>query len=180
MKPQPGSVLFGVSVTVVLASVGAGLFLLGSPKEERVRRMDDRRVADLQGIAVSTDLYWTRHSRLPASLEDLSAEPGVSISTGDPVSAEPYGYHPMDDARYEVCASFERESVVTSREAAITSPIVQESCQLCPLRGSVGATQVGVPIAAHIQLRNLWTHDSGRQCFQLEAEGIPRNSTMRQ
>ncbi|HIA74480.1 MAG TPA: hypothetical protein EYN99_08630, partial [Gemmatimonadetes bacterium] len=68
MKLSPGLLLFGASVTTVIAAVGVGLFILGSPMEERARRVDDRRVADLQGIAAATDLYWTRHSRLPESL----------------------------------------------------------------------------------------------------------------
>ena len=116
MKPTLGTVLFGAAVTTVIAAVVAGLFVLGSPTEERARRMDDRRVADLQAIVAATDLYWTRHSRLPATLDDLTAEPGVKISTGDPVSSEIYGYQPVDSTRYEVCASFERESRETSRD----------------------------------------------------------------
>ena len=118
MKLSPGSALLGAAVTVVIAAVVAGLFALGSPAEERVRRIDDRRIADLQGIMAATDLYWTRHSQLPPSLDDLTADPGVSISTGDPESLEAYGYQPLDSANYEVCASFEQESgeLVRDRE----------------------------------------------------------------
>ncbi len=118
MKLPPGSVLLGASVTTVITAVVAGLFVLGSPMDERARRVDDRRVADLQGIVASTDLYWTRHSRLPASLDELNAEPGVTISTSDPASSEFYGYQPRDSIHYEVCASFERESEETSRDPA--------------------------------------------------------------
>jgi hypothetical protein len=118
MKLPPGSVLLGASVAAVVTAVVAGLFILGSPSEERARRVDRRRVADLQGIAAATDLYWTRHSRLPASLDELNAEPGVRISTGDPAGSESYGYQPLDSIRYEVCASFERETEATSRDPA--------------------------------------------------------------
>jgi hypothetical protein len=118
MKLSPGSVLLGASVTTVVAAVVAGLFVLGSPREERARRVDARRVVDLQAIVAATDLYWTRHSRLPASLDELNAEPGVSIKTGDPASSEFYGYQPLDSINYEVCASFERESEETSSDPA--------------------------------------------------------------
>jgi hypothetical protein len=118
MKLPPGSVLLGASVATVLAAVVAGLFVLGSPREERARRVDDRRVVDLQGIAAATDLYWTRHSQLPASLDELTAEPGVRISTSDPARSEFYGYKPLDSIHYEVCASFERESEEPSRDPA--------------------------------------------------------------
>jgi hypothetical protein len=118
MKLPPGSVLLGVSVATVVTAVVAGLFVLGSPMEERARRVDHRRVVDLQGIVAATDLYWTRHSRLPPSLDELSAEPGVRINTSDPARSEFYEYQPLDSAHYEVCASFERESEETSRDPA--------------------------------------------------------------
>ncbi len=118
MKLSPGSVLLGTSVTTVITAVVAGLFVLGSPREERARRVDSRRVADLQAIVAATDLYWTRRSRLPASLDELNAEPGVSIKTGDPARSEFYGYQTLDSINYEVCASFERESEETSSDPA--------------------------------------------------------------
>ena len=116
MRLSLGSVLLWAAVAVVVAAVAAGLFVLGSPTEERARRLDNRRVADLQGIMAATDLYWTRHSGLPESLADLTAEPGVRIGTRDPVSSEFYGYQPLDSARYEVCASFEQESGEMARD----------------------------------------------------------------
>ena len=74
MKLTSGSVMLGAWVAVVIAAVVAGVFVLGSPADERARRLDRRRVEDLQGIAAATDLYWTRHSRLPASLDELTAD----------------------------------------------------------------------------------------------------------
>ena len=118
MKLSPGSVLLGASVTTVITAVVTGLFVLGSPREERARRVDARRVVHLQAIAAATDLYWTRHSRLPASLDELNTEPGVSINTSDPAGSLLYGFQPLDSIHYEVCASFERESEETSRDPA--------------------------------------------------------------
>ena len=175
MKLSPGQVLFGASVTMVIAAVGTGLFVLGSPTEERARRIDDRRVADLQGIVAATDLYWTRHSRLPEALDDLAAEPGVRIATSDPASSEIYGYQPLDSAKYEVCASFEQESGGIASDPAGIPPIVQQSCDMCHRAASVTPNQSGEPAAGHVQLRNLWAHRSGRQCFQLEAQEITRD-----
>ena len=114
MKTSSGSVLFGASVITVIVAVGVGLFILGSPAEERARRVDDRRVEDLQGIVAATDLYWTRHARLPVSLDELTAEPGVRIKTSDPANSETYGYQTLDSTHYEVCASFEQVSGETS------------------------------------------------------------------
>tara|TARA_B100000959_G_scaffold45675_2_gene46376 strand:+ start:387 stop:818 length:432 start_codon:yes stop_codon:yes gene_type:complete len=114
MKLSSGSVLFGASVITVIAAVGVGLSILGSPMEERARRVDDRRVEDLRGIVAATDLYWTRHSRLPVSLDELTAEPGVRIKTADPANSETYGYQAVDSIHYQLCANFEQVSGETS------------------------------------------------------------------
>ncbi len=187
MKLPPASVLSGVSAAVVIAAVAAGLFVLGSPAEERARRFDERRVTDLHAIAAATDVYWTRHARLPESLEELASEPGVRIATGDPASSLPYGYRALDDAGYELCAYFERESVEFSRGSAAVAPIFEQSCQLChgPLSISLEEAdradeltevdeppEVDEPIPSHLPARERWAHGSGRQCFQLEAREV--------
>ncbi len=110
MKLSSGSVLFGASVITVITAVGVGLFILGSPMEERARRVDNRRVEDLQGIVAATDLYWTRHSRLPRSMDELTAD--------DPENLETYSYQAVDSIHYQVCANFERASGETSSNSA--------------------------------------------------------------
>jgi hypothetical protein len=116
MKPSTGSVFVAGALVVVIVAVVAGLLALGSPADERARRIDHRRVTDLQGIMAAANLYWTRHDRLPSSLDDLIAEPGVTISVTDPSGSEPYGFRPLDSLRYEVCATFEGESDQISRD----------------------------------------------------------------
>jgi len=116
MNRPPGSILLGGATVAVVAAVVAGLFALGSPTEERARRLDTRRVADLQGIMTANSLYWTRHARLPATLEELVSEPGVQISTADPATAEDYAYQLVDSIRYEVCATFDLPSGQIARD----------------------------------------------------------------
>ena len=163
MNLSPRSIVLGASATAVVAAVGVGLVLLGNPAQERERRIDDRRVGDLHGIAAAANLYWTRHGRLPASLDDLVAEPGPRVSTHDPTSSEMYGYRVLDDGGYEVCATF----VAESGGPAGGTPVIQRSCQACHVPGSPLATGVDDPVAAHLGLRDLWAHSAGRQCFQM-------------
>ena len=165
MNLSPRSIVLGASGATVVAAVVFGLALLGSPAEERERRIDDRRVTDLHGIAAAADLYRTRHGRLPASLDDLAAEPGFRISTRDPTSSEMYGYRALDDGRYEVCATFATDSGGPTRSASI----IQRSCQGCHGPGSPVATRADDPAAAHLGFRDLWAHGSGRQCFRMRA-----------
>ncbi|MCY3610853.1 MAG: hypothetical protein OXH51_04895 [Gemmatimonadetes bacterium] len=165
MNLSPRTIVLGASGTAVVAAVVVGLVLLGNPAQERERRIDDRRAADLHAIAAATDLYWARHGQLPASLDDLAAEPGLSVNTRDPSTSEMYGYRVLDDGRYEVCATFAAESGGPVR----STPILERSCQGCHAPGSPIASRVDDPAAARVGLRDLWAHGSGRQCFQMQA-----------
>jgi hypothetical protein len=53
---------------------------------------------------------------LPSSLAELSEEPGLTFPSGDPVTAERYGYSVLGPAMYQLCAIFDRESTGTRNE----------------------------------------------------------------
>jgi hypothetical protein len=172
MKPPPGGVLWVAAGTVVLGAVVLGLLVLGGPEEERARRLDDRRVTDLVGISVAIDLYWTRHMRLPESLDVLASEPGVRISVTDPIDTEVYEYRALDDVRYEVCARFAEGSTGMSAAPVAAPEIFQQSCSVC--HGPAFAAREDSVVAAHARRRQLWAHESGRQCFELSPNPISR------
>lgn len=169
MAAAPRTIVFGAAVTAVAAAVVAGLVVLGSPAGERERRIDDRRVADLHAIAAAAELYRSRHSRLPASLDELAAEPGMRINARDPATAEVYGYRVLDSVRYEVCATFDRESDGAPGEPAAASPVVQASCRACHGVAAVAGSVNDDPGGAHLRLRDLWAHGEGRECFRRSA-----------
>ncbi len=99
-----------VLVIVVGAAVASGIVIIGSPSEERTRRLDTRRVEDLQRIAGAVEVYHQRHQRVPESLEELSKEPGLSSIARDPVTGRPYAYRIFNANSYELCGSFDRET----------------------------------------------------------------------
>jgi hypothetical protein len=112
--------VLGALVTVVaIAAVAIGIVLLGSPADERARRLDQRRVQDLSGIARAVNLHWTRHASLPPSLEQLQQAPGADIRSTDPTTGDAYEYRPLDGTTYELCARFEHESARAGRPAGI-------------------------------------------------------------
>jgi hypothetical protein len=106
-------VLAGVVSLVVAAAIVTGVVILGSPSEERARRLDSRRVADLEGIRTAVNFYHSSRGQLPASLEELSREPGVRIST-DPITNEPYRYRALSAETFELCGIFDRASAPRS------------------------------------------------------------------
>jgi hypothetical protein len=98
----------GLAIAAVAAVVIAGLFTVGSPADERMRRLDRRRVDDLVEITRKADAYWSKHSALPPSLDQLLKGPGTTIDGRDPVTGQAYGYAVFGGNSYEVCAEFER------------------------------------------------------------------------
>ncbi len=99
--------VLGVILTVVvLAAVTAAIYLMGSPTQERARRTDQRRVADLTSVALAVDLHWSRNAALPQSLQDLAKMPGGMIRINDPDTGESYEYRALEDGNYELCARF--------------------------------------------------------------------------
>jgi hypothetical protein len=103
-------VLVGAVVLVVVAAIAAGIVMIGSPDDARALRMDGRRVEDLQGIERAVNFYRSNKGRIPASLDELGREPGVRIAN-DPATGVPYSYRPAGAAAFELCGTFERDSV---------------------------------------------------------------------
>lgn len=101
--------IVGTLLTVlVVVAVAIGIGILGSPADERVRQLDQRRVEDLDRISRAVDVYWSRRQQLPSVVEDLR-ETGVLVPN-DPISGVPYEYRRREENTYELCAQFERPS----------------------------------------------------------------------
>jgi hypothetical protein len=105
--------LAGVGVVVTLV---AGILAIGSPRQERLRRVDDRRVEDLIRISAEVGDYYRTRSALPESLGVLMALPSSGLGLmRDPVTGKPYGYRIVDSTTYELSATFDTADTVTVR-----------------------------------------------------------------
>ena len=118
MKPSLGQTIVAAAAAVVLVSIITGVILVGTPSEGRLQRFDSTRIEDLKGIMVGIDSFWSRNERLPASLKELMADPRVEIKTQDPGSEEPYDFTPMDEDTYELCATFDLETLAPGRPSS--------------------------------------------------------------
>ena len=101
---------------IVLAAVVVGVVLLDSPAQERLRRLDERRVDDLHQLAYGVDIYWTREGHLPASLAELSEAERIVRDLVDPATGLPYEYRVLGEATFELCAVFARDSGTDGRD----------------------------------------------------------------
>jgi hypothetical protein len=143
MAHPSGRFLLGVGVTAVVAAVLVlGLLAVGSPAEQRRRRIDRERVDDLMCLADAIDHYWTREGKLPQDLDALADERGRGPSRKDPQSGTPYVYRTAGAASYELCATF---------SARAADPEVEY------------VRQSRLPF---------WDHAAGEVCFDLEAETV--------
>jgi hypothetical protein len=109
-----GYLLSGIASAAVVAVAIGGLATIGSPGEERLRRLDVRRVEDLHRIERAANLYFTRQGRLPAALQDLPVEGGLDVARTDPAGT-PYEYRATGESTYELCAGFDTGSGELSR-----------------------------------------------------------------
>jgi hypothetical protein len=108
--------LAGIAVAAVLI---AGLFAVGSPREERLRRLDEERVSDLIQIQSEIGAYTRSHGSLPASLAVVTDLPTSGVRRiRDPVTGAPYGYTVVDSTAYTLSAVFAAEDSMGSTASA--------------------------------------------------------------
>ncbi|MDA9352804.1 hypothetical protein N9Q86_02485 [Porticoccaceae bacterium] len=100
-----------ITSTLVVGSILVGLYIAGSPSEQRLIRLDNKRVSALGGFANSVYYYRQRTGRMPENLEDLVDGQMLSSLPLDPVTAEPYTLQVTENGGYRLCAEFSRPSV---------------------------------------------------------------------
>ncbi|MCC5887923.1 MAG: hypothetical protein JJT88_15925 [Gammaproteobacteria bacterium] len=98
----------GVGMAVGVAVV-AGLFVLGSPGDERSRLLDARRVEDLSALTFAVRRHHAREGAVPDRIEDILGDL-ESDWLRDPRSGDTYGYRPLGVDSFELCATFERQA----------------------------------------------------------------------
>jgi hypothetical protein len=100
-----------VATLVVLASLGAGFWVLGSPDQQRLMALDRQRRQDLWGMA--NDLNMSKQAQLgkdkwvlPETLSVGTDQSGAPRLRQDPVTQQPYEYKRLSETTYQLCAKF--------------------------------------------------------------------------
>lgn len=99
-----------VTSVAVVVTIVAGLFLAGSPSEQRMARFDKERIADLRFISSSVERYWRERRALPNDLSDLVDGRLVSRVPADPANDASYTYEVIAKDTYRICAVFDGQS----------------------------------------------------------------------
>lgn len=104
------TVFAAIGVALVLVAIVLGIMALGSPLDQRARRLDERRIGALQSLTGAVDEYWRIHNRLPQSIAELASDPRLTAPREDPVSGHEYAYRTLTERTYQLCADFDRQS----------------------------------------------------------------------
>ncbi|MNM34480.1 hypothetical protein D3C81_451270 [compost metagenome] len=102
-------VLWATGIVTALA-VAAGVWVIDSPAQQRLKRLDGARLSNLQTLEMAARNYWREHDVLPADMATLLAQPGMELTAKDPQGGPDYRYRPLDATHYEFCASFATSS----------------------------------------------------------------------
>ena len=103
-----GHWLAAAAILAVVVTLVAAFLVMRSPSDERMRRLDQRRVDELSTIQQAVEAYFRTHDRLPADLD--AAATGFFVSRNDPVTGQPYEYAVVDARTYRLCAVFDADT----------------------------------------------------------------------
>lgn len=132
------------SGVVILALIVAGFAIIGSPRSQRLARIDAQKVTDLQNIQWQIVNYWQQKEALPQTLTGLEDPISGYVVPRDPDTGERYGYRPLEGASFELCAVFN-----LSDEGSDPKSI-----------GMMRPEMIGT-----IQGNQSWAHNTGSNCF---------------
>lgn len=96
--------------TAFVVAVGMGLYLAGSPAEQRLLDFDKQRLMHLAQIRNSVGTYWHTNRALPARINEDVIGIAMSRVPRDPETGVEYEYNVTSDDAYSLCAEFSRAS----------------------------------------------------------------------
>lgn len=129
---------------VVLATVVCGFIIAGSPKEERARRFDERRISDLQMIQSEIVEYWRSKQALPEHLDALNNPIRGFVVPKDPETSGVYVYKVKSGNTFELCAIFSGKSLIGRKTNEMPRTVYDR----------------------YSGWGNVWEHEAGEWCFE--------------
>ena len=138
-----------IIIIILAASLVAGFFIVGSPKEERLRRFDEQRVQNLQNLQEEIISFWMNKGKLPANLSDLKNDITGFYPPIDPENGSQYVYEIVGSEKFKLCATFNLPSL--SQEERLGFPQNVKIAQPYPMGNYYNQN---------------WNHGMGYVCFE--------------
>ncbi len=114
-RPAPGTMLMWAAGLVIATAVVVGILATGSPRQQRLFRLDAVRTSHLASLQHAVQSFHERQGRLPSSLAEVDAQPGIGLELLDPGDHPPYRYRALDADRFELCAVFDTDTAARPR-----------------------------------------------------------------
>ncbi len=96
---------FGAGLLIIL-TIAAGFFIVGTPGQARQFRLDQQRISDLTNIQYQVVNYWQQKRKLPAKLSDLTDSISGWTAPVDPATGAAYSYSTASSTSFKLCAKF--------------------------------------------------------------------------
>lgn len=119
-RAYPRKVFQSVIIGVAVLSIIYGFYVAGSPQNQRLVRLDEQKVLDLQNIQSRILYYWQQKGSLPPSLASLNDPLSGFVVPKDPQTSADYGYQPAGAHAFQLCANFNQPS--QNSDIPATSP----------------------------------------------------------
>lgn len=131
-------------IGIVGIAIISGFLIAGSPKEERLRKFDERRVENLRFIQSEIVNFWQHKNKLPEGLSDIRDDIRGIVIPRDPETRNEYEYSVQGRETFTLCAAFDR-------------PTFGQQVLVSPEPVSFQKPFVG---------QQNWDHGSGHICFE--------------
>jgi hypothetical protein len=139
----------GYAVAVlILATVGSGFLIIGSPFDARLYKFDDQKVSDLTNIQYQVVNYYQQKGMVPATLADAIDPISGNTIPLDAQTSTPYTYTKVGATAFKLCATFNKDT--RPGDPTMTRPVMPVK-----VPGEVGIDLYALP----------WTHGTGQVCF---------------
>jgi hypothetical protein len=158
-QPSYARMLGWAAGGLVIITIIAGFFIVGTPWQARQYRFDEQRVNDLSNIQSQVVSYWQAKEKLPADLGELNnAISGYAVAN-DPETGAPYEYRATGALSFELCATFN-----------------------APTQAGEGRSSAIMPASPYEKgMVTNWSHGAGRTCYArtIDPELYPPLSSQR-
>ena len=102
---------------VVAAAIVSSFFIIGSPADTRLQKLDEKRINDLSSIQNGIVNYWQQKSKLPSSLGELNNDLNYFTVPRDTENDKDYTYEVLGQYQFKLCADFSTESNAEAPDA---------------------------------------------------------------
>ena len=148
-EPMRARMVNWATGVLVLVTIIAGFFIIGTPQQIRVQKQDAIRLQDLQSIQWRVVDFWQRKQKLPASLAELADPISNAMVPADPQTKEPYEYSSTGKLSFKLCATFAMEGGTNGTQG--------RSYPAYPMPAE--------PKSAGTDIQDNWQHAAGEVCF---------------